>query len=658
MAFHDRPLIDPPSVNSELSENAVKRVLNQLTGFVCRPDIPDKGCDFDVELILIGQNASNRRFGIQIKSVEILPLLADGKTISYAFSTSRLGYLLNRLVGIGLLVIYDVANDQLYYEYADRLYWNLMDEKGSDEWQKQDSVNIHIPISNKLDKEAALNIHQTFVQRFEKASFILASQGSRYDLPVIKTTTDERIDIRNPDQVKEFLLKHGLGLMRSYDMDLAYALISQLPAGEIENHIELMIMASVVYGEVGKRYESENYIRKLQKRKAIIPEYDYLIGYSHLKNRLALDQITIAEFIDEAKGIRHKVHGLQNEILLDLNIIFYELLAIKFYHGIPEDMHDRIKKTFERIQILETDEANRHLLEVCNSENLSAFIGYYRLKQLNDVAIQRAVKVPNRSQELVQESKMIIALQEELNQGLERLFEIGKETGDKLLQGYTILVRSRYIVTQEIDLISQQPILADIRFHDEPLFLNHITLCLAGVDLFRDVSYFENAYQCLCCGLEMIMMARKHYHYKDNFDLEQLLVLKEQIEQQLEIDTYEIQLPLLIQRLEKYDENRRGRPMIDLKDLDDVQLNTLAQTFGRALSIPPAFMPNVVQEFKCYRSFYTRCNDDYEIIRNGRNNDPLVVYRQPVQFVIKNKITGIQSVLTETVDDVLNDWGL
>jgi len=81
MAFHDCPIIDPHSLNSELSEIAVKNILNQSTGFIYRPDIPDKGCDFDLELIIEGVDATNRRFGIQIKSVETLPLLSDGKII-------------------------------------------------------------------------------------------------------------------------------------------------------------------------------------------------------------------------------------------------------------------------------------------------------------------------------------------------------------------------------------------------------------------------------------------------------------------------------------------------------------------------------------------------------------------------------------------------
>lgn len=656
MGYYDHPLIDPPSIHSELSENAVRRVFTQQAGFVCRPDIPDKGCDFDVELIAEGQKSSNRRFGIQIKSVEKLPLLSDGVTISYPFETSRLGYLLNRLIGAGLLIIFDVANEQLYYEFADRLYWNLMEQRGSDDWQKLDSVNIHIPAANQLDQAAAAHIRQTFAQRFETAAFMLSSQGARYGLPVVKTSADETLDIRNPDQVKDFLLKHGLAL--NYDMNLAYSLITQLPTAHIESHPELMTMAAVVYGEVGKRYESENYIRKLRRRHALQPGYRIMIDYTHIKNKLALDQISITGFIDEAKALRAEVKGLQNEILFDLNILFYELLAIKFYHGVPDDMYERIKTTFERIQIVDTDEPNRHLLEVCNAENLSAYIGYYRAKQLNDLAIQRTANVPNRSAELVKESEWLAGLQEELNNGLQRLFDIAQQTDDQLLQAYTIFVRSRYIVTQEVDLISQQPILADIRFHDEPVFLNQIKLCLAGGDLFRDLAYFGNAYQCLCNALDLIMMSRNHYHYKDDFDTDHLFALKQEFEQQFEIDPVELRFPILVERLRQYDQNRRDKPMSDVKDLDDIQITKLAQTYGRALSLPDTHMANVIAEFNSYRSFYQRCSDDYQIVRKGDSNDPLIHYRQPARFIITNKAKGLQSVLTDNINQVLDDWGL
>src|SRR6202012_3789351 len=97
MAFDDLPKIDRPAVNSDQSTNALRNVLNPASGFVLRPDVPDLGCDFDVELIGEKENASNSRFPIQLKSVEETTVIQDGRFISYSFKTSRLGYLIRRI---------------------------------------------------------------------------------------------------------------------------------------------------------------------------------------------------------------------------------------------------------------------------------------------------------------------------------------------------------------------------------------------------------------------------------------------------------------------------------------------------------------------------------------------------------------------------------
>jgi len=93
MAFDDLPEIDQSSKNSDLSERRFTDLLNPHTGFICRTDVPDKGCDFDVELIVEKSGASNWRFPTQLKSSEEMTIIEDGGVISYPFKTSRLGYL-------------------------------------------------------------------------------------------------------------------------------------------------------------------------------------------------------------------------------------------------------------------------------------------------------------------------------------------------------------------------------------------------------------------------------------------------------------------------------------------------------------------------------------------------------------------------------------
>ncbi|MDB4905091.1 MAG: hypothetical protein JWQ63_4372 [Mucilaginibacter sp.] len=657
MAFRDFPKIDKASVNSDKSDTAVLGILSQANGFICRRDVPDKGCDLDAELIIAGTNASNWRFGIQLKSVEQLTLVADGTMISYAFETSRLGYLLNRPIGSGMVVIYDVQNGQLYYDYAEKIYMRLIRERQSDDWLDNDSVNIHFPIINSLNDATAKHIHEKFTDNFKKASLILASQGPRYDYPAIPLQ-ETQFDLNNPENVTKLLLEFGFSLMRTHDINLLYGLIITIPSATIDQHPELMVMAAVVYGEVGKRYDSEHYIHKLTRRGKIPNEHRQLIGFTHLKNQLALNQMDIPEFIQAAKLLRKDALTLQNEVLLDLNIIFYELLVPKFYHLLPEGIHERIKETFEKIQQLKTDDQGKRLLEVWNAENLASLIGYYRLKQLNQLAIQRAMGMKNKSSELVRESNMLADLQQELYTGLERLYNIGKDTEDKLLQAYSVVVRSRYVLTQELDLISQMPILSDVRFHNETMFINSIALCLSATDVFREFNYHETAYQCLCYGLELINVSRSFYHYADQFSLDHLNHIKSQMEASRDVQVYEMLIPELLARIERENKENIERPMFVVKNLDDEQIKNMAYNFSEALSLPKEYLTNIIAELKGYRTFYQRCNNNYEIIEAPKHPRLELSYRQPTKFIIRDKVTGISSLPVQNVDAFLNSWGI
>src|SRR5690606_38606126 len=123
-------------------------------------------CDFDVELILQHENASSWKFPIQLKSVQTITLVNKDEFISYSFETSRLGYLMRRIPSMGIVVLYSIEQNECFYEYADKVYSRLMEERDSDEWKKNDKVNIHIPYTNVLSKKTAIDIHETMTKRF------------------------------------------------------------------------------------------------------------------------------------------------------------------------------------------------------------------------------------------------------------------------------------------------------------------------------------------------------------------------------------------------------------------------------------------------------------------------------------------------------------
>ena len=176
MAFNDNPNIDDYSKNCEDSVLAVKNLLRQKNGFICRTVNPDFGIDEDVELNLYNEvtkkhdKASNKHFSLQLKSIDKDDndkfITRNGiKYIKLQFETSRLGYILRRPPAYGVVIIYDVREEKLYYDYGEEIYYRLNDLHGNDEWKNSEKPLIYIPVEIILNEKAVNSIYEFMVER-------------------------------------------------------------------------------------------------------------------------------------------------------------------------------------------------------------------------------------------------------------------------------------------------------------------------------------------------------------------------------------------------------------------------------------------------------------------------------------------------------------
>lgn len=328
MSFHKNPIIDTASRTSERSERHLKGILNQDSGFICREEVPDKGCDFEVELILDKTGASNWKFAIQLKSVEKMALIEDNTSISYSFSTSRLGYLLRRVPAYGVIVLYSVEEDKCFYEFVDKIYQRLMEERETDSWKDQDKVNIHIPYHNLLNAKAAEKIHEIIRNRYENATIMQQSQGHKYGLPVINVSGEFKYDFNNVEHLQKFLSEHGALMLNNYDVGSVYSIIRKVPNAEIYKSKELSILAAYSYGEVGLHADSELYSKKLLKFDLDAEEKTSL-RYLQLKNKRALGYIDDKGFLSALCELKKECSIEQNTITLAINIARYQLAEKK-----------------------------------------------------------------------------------------------------------------------------------------------------------------------------------------------------------------------------------------------------------------------------------------------------------------------------------------
>jgi len=660
MSFFDLPNVDKSAKFSEQSETSLKRTLNQLNNFICRTDVPDKGCDFDAELIQQETYATNRRFGIQLKSIENPTILISGDCISYAFETSRLAYLLNRPIGTGLIVLYDVKKDCCYYDFADAIYKRLTDTRVSEDWQLKETVNIHVPLSQLLNDTEAAKIHTYFTDRFHTADVILASHGPRYNYTTIKKPGHPNYDVRNPADIKRLLLAHGMSFLQDYhDLPMLYTMITQLTHQEIASDKNLLIIAAVVYGEVGKYAEAAFYMSKVKKRTDLTPEELLLTGYSDLKTRLTRNELSITDFLTAIKALESKAGTLQNQVMLDINISFYELVNTKLGLPVSPQAGANIANIFTRIQQLDVKQATKNLLEIWNAENLLTLINIYRKEHYRALFVREWSKLPGMTSQQKVNDVAINTLEKVLFTVLDRLFKEGEKEGDKFLMASVIDLRAKAVLGHDLDLVGNYPMLRHIKPHENDLYRNHIELILGAAQMFADLGYIQHGYAALCYGLELLKIGRAHYHYQLDFDDSQLATARLKFEEELEEGPYQYHYDDLQRKHEAAVREINERPMYHCRDMDDEEIEHHAKGLLAAINLKPTCLPAIKKEIETWRLFYQRADPDkIELIQKKTGYaSPEEFYAQEHQYALRNKATDIITTYSTDVNNLLKNWG-
>jgi hypothetical protein len=658
MAFDDRPMIDPYSINSEASERVTKQYLNQANGFICRNDIPDKGCDLDVELIIDGAKSSNWRFPIQLKSVLTLQLVQNGQYISYSFKTSRLAYLMSRIPASGLIILFNVEDGLCYFDYADTIYKRLLEERETEDWKSKDQVNILIPVQNILDNLSARSIHQTFNKRFEQAAIMHQSFGQKYNLPGIAAMNHVEFDLNNPVDIKRFLVKYGVFMLDQQDMAKIFNLIVHIPNIEVCSDKDLLFIASVVYSEVGKYIDSDFYINKLRLKGWLADDIKEVISFIHLKNQIAIGSIEQEDFLVELKKIRGSVNTAQNRINFEINILFYEILKVKPFEKIPGELIKSINTIFNDVDACKCEEKVKWIMRIWNIENYAILINNIYNRQLTDFRIKESFGYQMNIEERKGNVFFLLSLQQQLFRMIDRADKYAKENDHPLLQAYILSLVVRFFITKELDDISFGMKLLHDTNHKE-IFKTRVANSLTACDLFIQKNYLKDAYSSLCNALELIELARIAYDYNFDFPFNKIRSTKEALEKELDLTPYNLVVPAQIEKLNTMKMNQAGDNCF-LVGLNDEQIGYLANLALNSYNLPPQRLINIVNEMKAYQLFYGRCKDPkieilqkWDFERTDEN-----IYETPIKFVLRSKQTGIETAASTDVDALLNSWGL
>lgn len=649
MAFTDLPRIDAASRQSERSERKLKDFFNNTTGFILRPDVPDYGCDFDAELIHEG--ATNWRVPIQLKSIAEPSFIEGGQFLSYSFPTSRLGYLIRRMPAGGLIAIYSGKDDKVYFELADIIFQALKKERESDEWMSNDKINIRIPANNLLTTNSTTEIHQTFLGRFQRAQQMQRSHGANYDLPQVNLDSNAPYDFNNLEDVKKAIRSFGLFLLTRHDQTMIYDMVSRIPNMEIYADKDLLIAAAIAYGEAGHYTEALVFIDRLNRSMKLSDTERHMVRFAELKAQLSLTRITTAEFIQSANELAKEIEEGPNQICIEINITFFELLKPDALVRSPREIFISIEEVFQKIEKLKIDEANKNLLEVWNAENLANLTSLQRFNILSEVQLLEMMRVELSIEERRRRAYSFYQLERSLFERIDKLNKKAESTGNKLLKAHTLAFLSRFTLVREMDIVSFGTFPG---LHNKNIVLTRIDNAIEAYKNFTDTAYYDQAYNALSTAMELMLLARDFYNYTEatNNHFDQVENAMKNLEVHLGRSRPKFQIPGLIEKVKSDEKQPFG-------EMNDDQLNFIAHSYHKSLNLPKEHLINVKIEFEGFRTFSKRCKDGkLELLPFRRlgvvDKDR---YAYPPLFVLLNKQTEIQSLPDTNLDKLLTNWG-
>lgn len=654
MAFLDMPQVDRASVNSNKSEIELQKHLSQQSGFICRIDVPDKGCDFDVELITDSLNVSSWRFALQLKSVETLSPVLNGEYISYSFETSRLGYLIRRLPAMGIIALYSIERDVIYFDYVDLVYKRLMSERDSDDWKHNEKVNIHIPVENILNSENVKSIHDVFCNRFSQAEKMQFSHGEKYGLPSIRLADEETYDWNNIEDIKRMLHNYGLFLFNDYDFHIVYHFISKLPHLEISGDKDLLLIAAATYCEVGMYAEADLYVNKLIRHDNFSETENLIAQFVQLKVDLGLGRIKGKEFAKRSAELAAEDTNEHNSIVLQINLVFYELLDLIFTDDIPETLEIRINSIFSRIDSCgSVSEGVKIILMIRNTENLSILLNRYTRNDISNIQFQISIgSIPPKSErkrsieKFWEREQTFLSLIQDINN---RILANGYELQTAYLQAMVV----RNFLSKQVDFVSYG--VAEPSDSNKELLHSRVQLSLNAFQIFLSFNHFREAYTSLGEALEMIELSRSYYKYVDDFDQAQLEKLRKQLQQQYSFPVHgEVVRKLIAISNENREKESSKNDYSFLADFSYDQIIWFAKKIVKAYNLDTEVINNVVELLKAYQLFYQRCTRADLIVLQTFNDD----YRYPVRFVLKSNSSDIVSSESSDMDHLLKQFGL
>lgn len=551
MGLKDRPQVDTAAENSSLGANALKYHFQEINGFIAREDIPDKGCDFMVE-ILDRCQATNWRFPIQLKTVQNPVFIEEGKYLSYSFELSRLGYLLDHKPVVGIIIFYVVAEERLYFDYVDKIYFRLNDQYADDHWKMQQTATIHIPTENVLTPSARQQIHAFMVKTFTNHHEMYQERAGEYRLPVFGPSSPKEATQDLIKKAEKDLRLHGKALLRHGEIGLLNHMLNYLPNRKIISDHKLALLAVFTHYNMGLNVDTEYYLSKILSMKNL-PEGDRLTAlWAKIQNDYKLNKISSKELVQQFNHIRQNIdpNDKQTLLMIDLIIVNHQIMELSPVTPFPVSLLESIEKYTKEIDAIEETSDQKIHLELLNASNYSR-LTLWIIDFVSDIVKLR--KSAGHALPRTERAKWDQYLTDhtvKFHMIAHSIYEKAKQKNNIYLQGEAhamISYNTLALVFMQLDSPVGYRQFTEPKYkkkYNEKLMYD-IGLAINAIVLFEKGGYLLRAYQCYCIALELFHIA-DHLGFEIDYDKEALNQSRQRLQAHIQAPDYEFQAFKLI----------------------------------------------------------------------------------------------------------------
>jgi hypothetical protein len=292
------PKVADSHVQSADSDVALRQVI-RMPLFIIRESKPDYGVDYVAEVMTDERDATNWHLQIQLRSENPPRFVDGGAAISVRFETSALNYLF-RWPGRSIVVAYDAAGGQLYWEWTERIVAAL--DSSERDWRNQETVTVRVPTSNRLAFESAdgirgevLNYHRR-AAAVQKAALVGGSE-----------TTATAESLSRAGDIVSAVRDGGAGLVSHGLHREVLALLQQVPEAKWVNDLRVVLTVAFAYERSSSPLQALYYASLIPDDAPGLDDEDLaLVQHIRLNAQLALGQISAETHWNELRALARR----------------------------------------------------------------------------------------------------------------------------------------------------------------------------------------------------------------------------------------------------------------------------------------------------------------------------------------------------------------